>query len=124
MTFNRRLGFECRKILSHRTLLPLLLSPIEFIRRLAVITARVRLHDARVHGKPLALDEAHPHRSHDDALENMAQNVALTEPVQPVLENVAWWGIASLRSSRQNHLYARWSFISSHSFLSERMPKQ
>jgi hypothetical protein len=40
---------------SHRTLLPLLLSPIEFIRRLAVITARVRLHDARVHRKPLAL---------------------------------------------------------------------
>src|ERR1700738_4859925 len=39
-------------------------------------------------------------------------------------ENVEWWGIASLRSSRQNHLYARWSFTSSHSFLSERMPKQ
>src|ERR1700730_14776064 len=35
-------------------------------------------------------------------------------------ENVEWWGIASLRSSRQNHLYARWSFTSSHSFLSER----
>src|ERR1700730_13353205 len=35
-------------------------------------------------------------------------------------ENVEWWGTASLRSSRQNHLYARWSLTSSHSFLSER----
>jgi hypothetical protein len=43
------------------------------------------LHDARIHGEPLALDEAHPHRGYDDARENMAQDVALTEPVQPVL---------------------------------------
>src|ERR1700704_6626966 len=105
-------------------MLSLLLSPIEFIGRLAVITACVRLHDARVHGKPLALDEAHHHRSHDDALENMAQDVALAEPVQPVLGERRVVGTASLRSSRQNHLYARWSLTSSHSFLSERMPKQ
>ena len=39
-------------------------------------------------------------------------------------EKVEWWGTASLRSSRQNHRYARWSLTSSHSFLSERMPKQ
>jgi hypothetical protein len=31
-------------------------------------------------------------------------------------EKVEWWGTASLRSSRQNHLYARWSLTSSHSF--------
>jgi hypothetical protein len=30
IVFSRRFGFECRKILSHRTLPPLLLSPIEF----------------------------------------------------------------------------------------------
>ena len=52
---------------------------------IAVIAARVRLHDARVHGKPFPLGEAHNHRSHDDTLENMAQDVALTEPVQPIL---------------------------------------
>src|SRR5215467_7189526 len=43
--------------------LPLLLRPIEFVGRLAVITACVRLHDARIHGKSLALDETHRHRS-------------------------------------------------------------
>jgi len=32
-----------------------------------------------------ARDKAHRHRSDDNALENMAQDVALTEPVQPVL---------------------------------------
>jgi len=85
IAFSHRFGFECCKILSHRTLLPLFLSPIDFSRRLAMITARVRLHDARVHGKPLALDETHPHRSYDDALENMAQDAALAESVQPVL---------------------------------------
>jgi hypothetical protein len=70
---------------SHRTLSLLLLSPIEFIGRLAVITACVRLHDARIHGKSLAFDQTHLHRSDDDALENVAQNIALTEPVQSVL---------------------------------------
>jgi hypothetical protein len=50
-----------------------------------VITACVRLHDARIHGKSLAFDETHLHRSDDDALENVAQNIALTEPVQSVL---------------------------------------
>src|ERR1700736_4371051 len=45
----------------------------------------VRLHDARIHGKSLAFDETHLHRSDDDALENVAQNIALTEPVQSVL---------------------------------------
>src|SRR5580704_562697 len=85
IAISRRFGFECRKILSHRTLSLLLLSPIEFIGRLAVITACVRLHDARIHGKSLAFDETHLHRSDDDALENVAQNIALTEPVQSVL---------------------------------------
>ncbi len=50
IAFSHRFGFEYCKILSHRTLLPLFLSPIDFSTRLAVITARVRLHDARVHG--------------------------------------------------------------------------
>src|SRR5262252_6130613 len=85
IAISHRFGFECRKILSHRTLSLLPLRPIEFIGRLAVITACVRLHDARIHGKSLTFDEAHLHRSEDDALENMAQNVALTEPVQSVL---------------------------------------
>jgi hypothetical protein len=37
------------------------------------------------HGKTLALDEAHRHRRHDDALEDMTQDVALPETVQPIL---------------------------------------
>src|ERR1700719_3289437 len=47
--------------------------------------ACVCLHDARIHGKSLAFDETHLHRSDDNALENVAQNIALTEPVQSVL---------------------------------------
>ena len=39
---SRRFGFECRQILSHGPLLPLLLSPIELVGRLTVIAARVR----------------------------------------------------------------------------------
>jgi hypothetical protein len=53
-------------------------------------------------------------RSDDDA-----QNIALTEPVQPVLGEgrVVGNGVIEIEP-------ARWSFTSSHSFLSERMPKQ
>jgi hypothetical protein len=43
------------------------------------------LHDARVHRKPFAFDEAHRHRCHHDAFKDMAQNIALTEAVQPIL---------------------------------------
>src|ERR1700730_13874912 len=124
IAFSRRFGFECHKILSHRTLLPLLLSPIEFIRRLAVITARVRLHDARIHGNPSPLTRpvtiaAMTTRS------KIWRRISLSRNrFSRFSENVEWWGTASLRSSRQNHLYARWSLTSSHSFLSERMPKQ
>jgi hypothetical protein len=63
---------ECRQIFRYGPLLTLLLGPIELVGRLAVIATRVRLHDARVHGKPLALDQAHRHRRHDDALEDVA----------------------------------------------------
>jgi hypothetical protein len=50
-----------------------------------VIAARVRLHDARVNRKPLALDQAGRHTSRNDALEYVAKDVAFPEPVQPVL---------------------------------------
>jgi SOS response associated peptidase (SRAP) len=43
---------EGQQILSHRPRLPLLLSPIEFVRRLAVIAAGIRLHDTGVDGDP------------------------------------------------------------------------
>src|SRR4029453_14440117 len=42
---SRRFAFERCQILSHGTLLTLLLGPIDLGRRLAVIAARIRLHD-------------------------------------------------------------------------------
>ena len=44
-------------------------------RCLAVVATRVCLDDAPVQRKPLALDEAHHRRRHDDALEDVAHNV-------------------------------------------------
>src|SRR5262247_1612638 len=81
----RRFSFECCQILSHSTLLTLLLGPIDLGRRLTVIAARIRLHDARVHRKSLALDQAGRHTGRNDALEYVAKDIALPEPVQPVL---------------------------------------
>ena len=50
-----------------------------------MIAARIRLHDARVHRKSLALDQAGRHTGRNDALEYVAEDIALSEPVQPVL---------------------------------------
>ena len=50
-----------------------------------MIAARVRLHDARIHRKRLALDQAGRHTSRNDAFEYVAKEIALPEPVQPVL---------------------------------------
>src|SRR6185436_7926409 len=58
--------------------------PVELIRRLAVIAARVRLHDTRVHRKPLALDEAIRHARRDHALEDVAQDVALAKALKTI----------------------------------------
>ena len=53
-----RFGFNCRQILGHGPPLPLRIRPLELIERLAMIAARVSLHDARVHRKPFAKPNA------------------------------------------------------------------
>ena len=50
-----------------------------------MIAARVRLHHARVHRKPFALDQTGRHAGCDDTFKEVAKNVALPEPVEPVL---------------------------------------
>jgi hypothetical protein len=45
IAFSRRFGVEGRQILSDRPRLPLLIGPIEFVRRLAVIAAGIRLQN-------------------------------------------------------------------------------
>jgi hypothetical protein len=53
-----RFGFNCRQILGHGPPLPLRIRPLDLIERLAMIAARISLHDARVPRKPFAFDEA------------------------------------------------------------------
>src|SRR5262249_20060321 len=66
-------------------LLPPLLSPVEFIGSLALIFARICLNHPRANPQGLAVDEARHYRRYDDPLEDITQDVALTEPIQPVL---------------------------------------
>jgi hypothetical protein len=49
-----------------------------------VVAAGVGLEHAGVDREALALDEVHCHRSPDNALEDVAQHVALAEATQPV----------------------------------------
>src|SRR5262245_1812064 len=79
-----RLRLEPGKILGHRTLLTLRVGPVQFIRRFAMIAAGVGLHHARIHREAFALHEARDHASCNHALENMAQDLALTEAAQPL----------------------------------------
>ena len=64
--------------------LALLLSPVEFLRRLAVIAAGIRLQHTGIDGKAFALDEAVVHCRAHDALEDMAQYVAPPKAAKPV----------------------------------------
>jgi hypothetical protein len=64
--------------------LPLLLRPVELLRCLPVVAAGVGFEHAGVDREVLTLDQAHGHRRPDNALEDVAQHVALAEAAQPV----------------------------------------
>src|ERR1700735_4990374 len=80
-----RIGFDCRQILSHGPLLTLLVSPSDLVRRLAMVAAGVCLHHAGLGSKNFALAQPGSDAGHHDPLEYVAKDVALSEPMQPVL---------------------------------------
>jgi hypothetical protein len=69
-----------------------------------------------------ALDEAHHHRGYRDALEDMTQDVALAQPVQPVLRERRVVRNRVIKIEPTEPPVGEWSLTSSHNFLSERMP--
>jgi len=80
----RCFSHDCREILGHCTLLPLLICPIEFCRRFAMIAAGVPLDHAGIDRETFALGQAHSHRGPHDTLEDVAQHVAIAKTAEPI----------------------------------------
>src|SRR5215471_12007850 len=109
LSHDRRVGVGLRclversKIFAHRTRLTLLVGPIEFIRRLAVIATGIGLHHARVDGEAFALDQAHRHPAHTTRSKIWRSRSLSRKRPSRFSEKVEWCGTLSPRSSLQNH---------------------
>jgi hypothetical protein len=72
-----RLGIKPGKILSHCALLTLCIGPVQLVRRFAMITAGVGLHDACIDRETFTLNKTRCHARRNHALKDMAQDLAL-----------------------------------------------
>ena len=79
------LSFKGREIFLDCARLTFGLSPYDLVRRLAVVPTSIGFHDAGVDSEDFAFDQAGRHASRNNALEQVAKNITLPEPVQPVL---------------------------------------
>src|SRR4051794_15503821 len=66
--------------LRDRAGLTLRLAPVDLLWAFAVVAACVGFHHAGIDGKTFALNEARIHARPDHCLEQLAQNIAVSEP--------------------------------------------
>jgi hypothetical protein len=86
--YGLRIGMKPREIFLHRPRLAFRLCPRDLVRRLTVVAAGIGLHHAGIDSKSLTLDQPSGHAGRDDALKDMAKDVALSEPMDRFSENV------------------------------------
>src|SRR5262245_17830302 len=93
---------ERRKKLGNRAGLTLWQGPIDLIRRLAMISAGVGLHDARIDGKAFALNQTSIHAGPRHRLEHMAQEVAVAEAAVPIDRKcrVIWYFVVEIEATK------------------------
>lgn len=92
------------KELRGRTGLALRFRPVDFVGCFAVIPAGVRLHDACIDGKALALDQASVHAGPNHHLEHLSEDVAMPEINDAVGRIAAETGLSHRPSIEGEHV--------------------